>query len=358
MKFDFCIGNPPYQGDNHMQLYPDFYLQSQKISKCVEMIFPVGWQKPKNANNLKKMNTKEVKEDKQIVFIDNTQNAFPSLVSVEWTNIIMWKDGYDNGLNGKQKLLINGTDERTILLSTEASSENLPPEMQEVLNKVLHRRDFKALSTITLRSESYRFSEKMHFENPCVEKQLSQGHKYDLKSSVLTKLNGVIFFDRPVNDGHEYIEILGLSKSQRISKWIRADYVIGSPDFNKYKLFVAEAAASGQFGEKLSQTIVANPKVGHTQTYISIGKFDTRDEASNVEKYIKTKFARALLFTLKTTQHNGVGTWANIPVQDFTRSSDIDWSVSIKTIDQQLYKKYGLSNEEIMFIETHVKEMA
>ena len=108
----------------------------------------------------------------------------------------------------------------------------------------------------------------------------------------------------------------------------------------------------------MSQTIVANPKVGHTQTYISIGKFDTRDEASNVEKYIKTKFARALLFTLKTTQHNGVGTWANIPVQDFTRSSDIDWSVSIKTIDQQLYKKYGLSNEEIMFIETHVKEMA
>jgi hypothetical protein len=46
-----------------------------------------------------------------------------------------------------------------------------------------------------------------------------------------------------------------------------------------------------------------------------------------------------------------------IPLQDFTPSSDIDWSQSIRDIDQQLYKKYGLTQEEIDFIETHVKEM-
>ena len=47
-----------------------------------------------------------------------------------------------------------------------------------------------------------------------------------------------------------------------------------------------------------------------------------------------------------------------IPLQDFTPASDIDWSKSIHEIDLQLYKKYGLSDEEINFIETHVKEMA
>ena len=44
-------------------------------------------------------------------------------------------------------------------------------------------------------------------------------------------------------------------------------------------------------------------------------------------------------------------------MQDFTTSSDIDWSRPIHDTDQQLYKKYGLSNDEIEFIETHVKEM-
>jgi type II restriction enzyme len=50
--------------------------------------------------------------------------------------------------------------------------------------------------------------------------------------------------------------------------------------------------------------------------------------------------------------------WRTIPLQDFTSSSDIDWSKSISDIDQQLYRKYGLDDDEIAFIESHVKEMA
>ena len=74
-------------------------------------------------------------------------------------------------------------------------------------------------------------------------------------------------------------------------------------------------------------------------------------------KYIKTKFARAMLGILKVTQNNDKSTWKCVPLQDFTANSDIDWTKSIPEIDQQLYKKYGLSEEEIDFIETHVKEM-
>jgi hypothetical protein len=49
--------------------------------------------------------------------------------------------------------------------------------------------------------------------------------------------------------------------------------------------------------------------------------------------------------------------WKYVPLQDFTENSDIDWSKSVEEIDQQLYKKYGLTPDEIKFIETHVKEM-
>lgn len=60
----------------------------------------------------------------------------------------------------------------------------------------------------------------------------------------------------------------------------------------------------------------------------------------------------------KVTQHNDRGVWRFVPLQDFTPASDIDWSRSIPEIDQQLYKKYGLDEKEIQFIESHVKEMA
>ena len=74
--------------------------------------------------------------------------------------------------------------------------------------------------------------------------------------------------------------------------------------------------------------------------------------------YLKTKFVRTMLGTLKTTQHNHTDVWLNVPLQDFTPNSDIDWSKSIPEIDRQLYAKYGLSQEEIDFIESHVKEMS
>ena len=107
----------------------------------------------------------------------------------------------------------------------------------------------------------------------------------------------------------------------------------------------------------MSEPVVEKPGVGSTETFLSIGKFDTVSEAYAVEKYIKTKFSRALLSVLKVTQNGNKPVWKMIPLQDFSDNSDIDWSKSVHEIDLQLYRKYGLSNEEIDFIETHVKEM-
>lgn len=56
-------------------------------------------------------------------------------------------------------------------------------------------------------------------------------------------------------------------------------------------------------------------------------------------------------------QGNLLSAWAKVPLQDFTQNSDIDWSKAIPEIDQQLYKKYDLSEEEIAFIESMIKPM-
>ncbi len=126
---------------------------------------------------------------------------------------------------------------------------------------------------------------------------------------------------------------------------------------DKYSVLLSKANGAGHFGETLSASIIAEPNEGYTQTFIAVGAFDNKQEALNAEKYIKTKFARAMLGVLKITQDCPGPKWKCVPLQDFTESSDIDWSASINNIDRQLYSKYSLSEEEINFIESKVKEM-
>lgn len=64
-----------------------------------------------------------------------------------------------------------------------------------------------------------------------------------------------------------------------------------------------------------------------------------------------------MLGILKVTQHNPRSTWRFVPAQDFTSTSDIDWTKAVPEIDAQLYGKYGLDADEIAFIEAHVKAM-
>lgn len=134
-------------------------------------------------------------------------------------------------------------------------------------------------------------------------------------------------------------------------------YVDAPDNLNFYKVVLPASNGSGALGEVLSTPLIGQPLIGHTQTFISVGRFEDRQQAENCLKYIKSKYLRTLLGVLKITQHNPPEKWAYIPLQDFTPSSDIDWSQSVADIDRQLYAKYGFDDEEIAFIESHVKEM-
>ena len=170
-----------------------------------------------------------------------------------------------------------------------------------------------------------------------------------------------------VENKDDYYHILGLEGSKRTWKYIERKYLTprypNRNNIEKYKVFISKAdGAAGQIGKPIPAQICgfpteAKPGESSTSTFISIGAFDTLIEATNCCKYIKTRFLRCLLGILKITQDNPPSVWAYIPIQDFTSSSDIEWSASIEGIDRQLYRKYNLSEEEIAFIEKTIKPM-
>ena len=84
---------------------------------------------------------------------------------------------------------------------------------------------------------------------------------------------------------------------------------------------------------------------------------NTKEEALNLQKYLKTKFLRLLVGIMKSSQALYQNVYQFVPLQDFTNNSDINWDMPIKDIDAQLYKKYNFSDEEIEYIESKIKEM-
>ena len=168
-----------------------------------------------------------------------------------------------------------------------------------------------------------------------------------------------IFHEEEPDNSDVFIRILGRSKNQRVYKWIEKRYTLPTDGYcESYNVLVPEANGTGAIGEVLSTPVIGVPVIGHTDTFLSIGKFTDAQQADRCLKYVKTKFTRCLLGTLKATQHNPRETWANVPMQDFTSGSDINWDVPIPEIDRQLYSKYWLSDEEIQFIEQNIKSMA
>lgn len=78
-----------------------------------------------------------------------------------------------------------------------------------------------------------------------------------------------------------------------------------------------------------------------------LGPTNTELESKNLISYIKTKFFRFLVMLKKTTQHAPASVYSFVPLQDFSHP----WT------DEMLYEKYGLTEEEIAFIESMIRPM-
>lgn len=340
MKFDVVVGNPPYQESRQDTrddaIYNYFYDLSKEISNQYCLISPARFLF--NAGSTDKNWNKKMLNDphlKVVYYNQKSSEVFANTDIKGGITVIYRNDQKDFGEIG-----------------TFTSFENL----NSIVKKVEMKSD-QTIDAIISGQGVYKFTNKMHHDYPEVRNILSKSHPNDVGTGVLGTLDNIIFFQSKPNDEFDYIQILGRYKNERVYHWVRKDYINEPIGFDKYKVILPKANGSGAIGEVLSTPLIGEPLIGFTQTFISIGAFDSYSEANKVLKYIKSKFARTMLGVLKITQDNPKDKWAKVPMQDFTDNSDIDWSQSIPDIDQQLYKKYGLEPDEIEFIESKVKPM-
>lgn len=340
MKFDVVIGNPPYQQEtagtrsSQISIYHQFMKLSYKLSDLVTLITPARFLF--NAGDTSTKFNQELLNNphfKIVMYEKKSWKIFPN------TDI---KGGVAVSLYDKRK------DFGAIKLFVPYKS------LRSVLTKVKpYIKNEGSLVNIIYPANKLNL-DALYKDFPEDKNKISsRGRERRLQSNIF-KLDSI----HDEKNNFDY-GIYGIEKKKRTTKYLNKKYidVVMKNNIENYKVLIPKSNGNGDLGEKLSLPVIGNPNICYTYTFIGIGNFKNQFEANATLKYIKTKFARAMLGILKVTQDNTPEKWKYIPVQDFTSNSDIDWTKSISEIDQQLYKKYNLSKDEIKFIETKVREM-
>lgn len=334
MKFNVVVGNPPYQmGINKEPAYHYFIDLGRSLSRIGTTIHPARFLF--NAGKTPTIWNKRMLHDehyKVVKYWNNPNDVFEKVDIKGGVAITMWNEDHSYGEIG---LFIDQS------------------ELVLIKNKVTSN-EFSSFADIVYPRDLYRLTETLYEENPWAIERPSKGHKFDLGTNAFD-LFPELFTDVALNA--DYAKIIGRINNERIQKYIKKTYVKLPDNFDYWKVFVTKANGTGKLGEELSTPFVAQPGTGSTTTFLSVGKFSTEDEAIACLTYIKTKFARLMLGILKVTQDNPRDVWKYIPMQDFTKNSDINWSMSISDIDKQLYEKYNLDIFERQFIEDSIKPM-
>ena len=337
MKFNAIVGNPPYQeeinNNRKNPIYHYFYQASFSISNLVTLISPARFlfnagQTPAEWNN-KMLNDEHFSV---IDYFSDSRDVFPTAEI---------KGGVAVTLMDKSRKI------GPIVHFTEN------PITKNIIEKV-RKKSNVFVDSIAYPKSTYNLERVIYKDFPEYVGKFTKGNELIVDASIFEKMPK-IFSDSQVNK--DDIRVCGRKNSQRTWKFISNKYIRRNDNLSHYKVFITGANGSGKLGEQLSKPIVAKPNECHTQTFMSIGNFNTEIEAKNFEKYIYTKFLRFMLGTLKVTQNNPKDTWANIPLLDFSNNSEIQWYKPVSEIDKQLYSKYSLSNEEILFIEETSEDM-
>ena len=343
MKFDFAIGNPPYNedfsnsGDNGnfaRPVYDKFMDAIFTIADKVELITPARFLF--NAGSTPKAWNEKMISDEHFKVLDYEADSTKifSNTDIKGGVAVTYRDSQKN--------------------FGEIGTFTAFSELNEIVKKVGIKNEYQSLSSLIFTQVRFDL-ESLYKDYPNLKGVIgSEGKDRRFRNNAFEKIP--VFLEQPANKSD--IKVIGILKNRRVWRYIPEKYVDKTHEnLCKWKALVPRANGSGALGEILSSPFVAEPSIGYTQSFIGMGSFDSKNEANAIMSYIKTKFVRVLLGVLKVTQDNDRGVWKYVPLQDFTSQSDIDWSKSIPEIDKQLYDKYGLSPEERDFIETHVKEM-
>lgn len=347
MNFDVVVGNPPYQQNVGsvtnkalaIQLFPMFMRLAQEITnKYVSLVVPSRWFSGDGQDKSFIPLRSYIKQNNYFVKIftylrDN--DLFPK-VTIGSIIYYLQEKGFDannkltefrefdgNNLTPAVKRPLFEKDMEYVL------SMNL---MANYLHKVINHKQFVSLETIT--------TPRNPFGVPDVNNQLEL---------LLTPTKDDMHETR-IQCAYERVMYIGRENIKR-----KCDII------DRWKVYTSKmnGGAGTLMDEKpvdiLGRSFVGEPGSICSHALISIGDFSNKTEALNLQKYMCTKFLRFLVGFKKVSQALYQNVYSFVPLQDFTSSSDIDWSQSIDNIDSQLYKKYNLSEEEIAFIESKIK---
>lgn len=338
MNFQTIIGNPPYQETLEAgrslakQLFPSFIETGIKLCpKYLSLITPARWFTADAQDNSFPKLREFVRENNHISLLltHNGKKLFPN-TELGVVNYFLWDKDY----NGDVTFVEKTSDQLSVLKRPlfEKELEIIIPQnnMVSIIQKVKDT-NFIPLNTITSGRDAFGITGK------------------NFKSRSMSEP-----FDGAVAVQCAYEEI----------RYVTRDSISKGADFlENYKVFTSKGnggaglLTDGKPVNIIGKSYVGLPNMACTDSLIPFGKFKTITEAQNLQKYMSTKFLRFCVGVLKVSQNLYQNVYGFVPLQDFTSNSDIDWNKSIPKIDAQLYDKYGLSEEEISFIESIIKSM-
>lgn len=334
MKFNAIVGNPPYQesdggaGASAKPLYNLFTEASMELNpNYISLIMPSRWMT--GGKGLDDFRNKIIDDKRFMVLHDyfNAKECFSNVEIKAGICYFLWNKNF----NGKCNIYThyeNNEIEKTIRLLKDSDNDNI---FIRDTNQISVKQKIKKFDFINL---------------------VSSMKPYGLRGDVFkdTKKYNLPEFESEKSDN--LYSIVGLNeKNKRIIMYANKDYPFPKKDMiDKYKLFVPRNYGNGTLGEVPSNVIIASPYMACTETFIQIGPFNTKDEANNCLKYMKTKFFRYLVGIQKHDQGASKSIYKYVPNQNFTEKSDINWNSEIESIDKQLFKKYLLNEDEINYI--------
>jgi len=336
MKFDAVIGNPPYQesngggtGSGAKSLYEQFIMSAMRLgSNIICMITKSSWF---NGNGYKDFRDKFVEGNHitKIVDYTNADEVFSGMGGIAGgVSYFTWDRNYNS------KCLIENHTKGKVSsaeIFLNASEIIRYPELNTMVEKIVKRNNFKNMTH-------------------CISGQTPFGFNTNALDD--TSVLCTDYFN---------IKLVG---SRGREGWISKDEITKHLEWLPYyKVLINQAMSGGcktdanGMTQVLSKPFSIKPNEVCTQTYLVAGICHNIDTCINIEKYLSTKFLRVLMWSTLTSISINPDTFRFVPLQDFSSASDIDWSQPISQIDQQLYKKYGLSPEEIDYIEKTIKPM-
>ena len=322
MKFDVIIGNPPYQlevgveKENYsIPLYHKFIQQAKKLNpRFLTMIVPSRWFAGGRGLDEFRDEMLNDKRIEKLIDFPNAVDCFPGVDISGGVCYFLWNRDYQGEceITSKQGKDYTSTMKRSLL----EKNNNTFIRFNEAIPIIRKIASFKENTFDTLVSPQTPFGIVSSFKN-------YKNEYFDGAISIYT-VNG--------------------------KKYIDKDVVTKNPNWiDCHKVYISKS-----YGERgaypyrfLAKPFIGEPNSCCTQTYLMIGGFDSQQTCENVISYIHTKFFRFCIMQKKNTQDAMRGVYSYVPIQDFAQ----EWT------DDKLYTKYGLTDEEINFIDSIIRPM-